>query len=140
MTDATLQSPRVAAPEIAPPPAATTAAKSRAPVSRKAIFAVGAAVVIAAAGAIYIAAPKSSVPTDAAYVQADSSVVAPKVRGLISDVLVRHNQTVRKGDPLVRIDPEEFDARVGSASADLLNAQASVQSAQAALVSLDAEE
>jgi len=104
MTDATLQSPRVAAPEIAPPPAATTAAK------------------------------------DAAYVQADSSVVAPKVRGLISDVLVRHNQTVRKGDPLVRIDPEEFDARVGSASADLLNAQASVQSAQAALVSLDAEE
>jgi len=140
MTDATLQSPRVAAPEIAPPPAATTAAKAKAPVSRKALFAVGAAVVIAAAGAIYIAAPKSSVSTDAAYVQADSSVVAPKVRGLISDVLVRHNQTVRKGDPLVRIDPEEFDARVGSASADLLNAQASVQSAQAALVSLDAEE
>ena len=140
MTDATLQSPRVAAPEIAPPPAATTAAKAKAPVSRKALFAVGAAVVIAAAGAVYIAAPKSSVSTDAAYVQADSSVVAPKVRGLISDVLVRHNQTVRKGDPLVRIDPEEFDARVGSASADLLNAQASVQSAQAALVSLDAEE
>jgi len=47
---------------------------------------------------------------------------------------------VKKGDPLIRIDPEEFDARVAAASADLENAQASVQSADAALVSLDAEE
>ena len=70
----------------------------------------------------------------------DSSVVAPKVRGLVSEVLVRHNQVVKKGDPLIRIDPEEFDARVAAASADLQNAQASVQSADAALVSLDAEE
>jgi len=140
MTDATLQAPRVAAPEPALSPAATTASKAKGPASRKALFAVGAAVAIAAAGALYIAAPKGSVSTDAAYVQADSSVAAPKVRGLISEVLVRHNQTVKKGDPLVRIDPEEFDARAGSAAADLQNAEASVQSAQAALVSLDAEE
>ncbi len=67
-------------------------------------------------------------------------MVAPKVRGLVADVLVAHNQPVKRGDPLVRIDPEEFDARVASASADLQNAQASVQAATAALTSLDAEE
>ena len=138
MTDTTL---RIATPEaIAPPVAASAAAKSRLPFSRKTLFAVGAAVLVAGGGALYIVSPKGSVSTDAAYVQADSSVVAPKVRGLVSDVLVRHNQMVKKGDPLIRIDPEEFDARVAAASADLQNAQASVQSADAALVSLDAEE
>jgi membrane fusion protein (multidrug efflux system) len=139
MTDTTLQAPRIAIPEVGAP-AAVAAAKSRLPFSKKTLFAVSAAVVVAAGGGLYILSPKASVSTDAAYVQADSSVVAPKVRGLVSDVLVRHNQAVKKGDPLIRIDPEEFDARVAAASADLQNAQASVQSAQAALISLDAEE
>jgi membrane fusion protein (multidrug efflux system) len=108
--------------------------------SRKAVVAVGAAVLLAAGGAVWIATPKASETTDAAYLEADSSLVAPKVRGLVAEVLVRHNQTVHRGDPLVRIDPEEFDARVASASADLQNAQAAVQSAKAALLSLNAEE
>ena len=141
MTDTVLKAPRLAAPEaapgLAPEPAA---AKSRLPFSRSTLLAVGAAVALAGAGALYIAAPKGSETTDAAYVQADSSVVAPKVRGLVAEVLVGHNQAVKKGDPLIRINPEEFDARVAAASADLQNAEASVQSAEAALVSLDAEE
>ena len=116
------------------------AAPAKAPFSRKTALAVASAVLVAGAGAAYIAAPKSAETTDAAYVQADSSVVAPKVRGLVSEVLVAHNQIVKRGDPLVRIDPEEFDAKVASAQADLLNAQASVASAKAALVSLDAEQ
>jgi membrane fusion protein (multidrug efflux system) len=114
--------------------------KPRFAVSRKAVVAVGAAVLVGVLGALYIASPKSTVSTDNAYIQADSSVVAPKVRGLVAEVLVQHNQTVRHGDPLVRIDPEEFDARVASATADLQNAQATVAAAQAALVALEAEE
>jgi membrane fusion protein (multidrug efflux system) len=137
MTDTTLEAPRIAAPDIAAAPPVT---KSRLPFSGKTLLAVGAAVVLAGAGALYIAAPKASETTDAAYVQADSSVVAPKVRGLIAEVLVRHNQAVKKGDPLIRIDPEEFDARVSAASAEVQNAEAGVQSAEAALVSLGAEE
>ena len=108
--------------------------------SRKAVIAVGLALTLGAAGAIYIAMPKSSVSTDNAYVQADSSVISPKVRGLVAEVLVEHNQRVRRGDALVRIDPEEFDARVASAQAEVQNARARQQSAQAALISLDAEE
>ncbi|QUD90492.1 HlyD family secretion protein [Phenylobacterium montanum] len=110
------------------------------PFSRRTLFSVGAAAAVAVGGATYIALPPAAESTDAAYVQADSSVVAPKVRGLIAEVLVDHDQPVKRGQPLARIDPEEFDARVASAGADLLNAQAAVQAAKAALVSLDAQE
>jgi len=110
------------------------------PASRRAMLAVGAAVAVAAAGLVYILVPKGSASTDAAYIQADSAIVAPKVRGLIAQVLVQHDQAVKRGDPLIAIDPEEFDAKAASARADLMNAQAAVDSAQAALVSLAAEE
>jgi membrane fusion protein, multidrug efflux system len=99
-----------------------------------------AALLIALLGALWIAAPRSAESTDNAYLQADSAVVAPRVRGLIAAVLVKHNQRVSKGDPLVRIDAEEFDARVASAQAALRNSAAGTAAANAALVTLDAEE
>jgi len=98
------------------------------------------AIVAALAGIVWITMRPSSESTDDAYVAADSTTVAPKVRGLVSAVLVRDNQPVHAGDPLVRIDPEEFDARLQSARAALADAKADVASARAALVSLDAEE
>ena len=127
--------------ETSPPVATSTAqAPQRMPLSRRPLVVAAAAVVIAITGALYIASPERSVSTDNAYLQADSSIVAPKVRGLVAAILVQHDQRVRRGDPLVRIDAEEFDDRVASASAALQNAQASVQAAQAALVALTAEE
>jgi membrane fusion protein (multidrug efflux system) len=131
MTDATFEALNDA-------PAAAKARK--APFSRKTVLAVGTAVAAAVVGGALISMPKTTVSTDAAYVQADSSSVAPKVRGLISEVLVDHNQTVRKGDPLVRIDAEEFDARVAAARADLANAEAEAAAANAAFIALAAEE
>lgn len=130
MSDATTMTNAVAAPLPAP----------RIAISRKALLAVGAAVLVGGLGAMYIASPKTTVATDNAYIQADSSVVAPKVRGLVAEVMVQHNQAVKRGEALVRIDPEEFDARVAAAAADLQNANATVAAAQAALVSLSAEE
>lgn len=125
----------------APPPVqAAPATRKGLPFSPRTALTVGGAVVLAAAGGVYLSAPKATVSTDAAYVQADSSTIAPKVRGLVSEVLVAHNQAVKRGDSLVRIDPEEFDARVASANADLRDAQANVESALAALISLNAEE
>jgi membrane fusion protein (multidrug efflux system) len=137
MTNATAPIGRAAAPNAL---VGSASAKSRLPFSPRTLLAVSAALVFGGGGALYIAAPRRSVTTDAAYVQADSSAIAPKVRGLIASVLVSHNQSVRKGDPLIRIDPEEFDARAAAAAADVQNAQANVQSAEAALVSLTAEE
>ena len=106
---------------------------------RRAIAASLAAALVAGAGIAAILAPASSEITDDAYIGADATTVAPKVRGLVAEVLVRDNQTVRAGDPLVRIDAEEFEARVATARAELADAQAGVASAQAALASLDAE-
>lgn len=119
--------------------AAAAAAKKK-PALPRAALAVGTALAVGAAGAAWILAPKGSVSTDAAYIQADSATVAPKVRGLIAEVFVRDNQPVKRGDPLLRIDPEEFDARLASAGADLADARAGVAAAHAALVALDAEE
>jgi membrane fusion protein (multidrug efflux system) len=108
--------------------------------SRRAWVALGFALAVAAGGVGVILAPGSSESTDDAYVGADATTVAPKVRGLVSAVLVKDNQTVRVGQPLVRIDPEEFDAKVSNARAQLADAEAGVADAHAALASLDAEQ
>ncbi len=108
--------------------------------SRRTLIAIGVALAVAAAGVAAILAPVSSESTDDAYVGADATTVAPKVRGLVAEVLVRDNQTVRAGEPLIRIDPEEFDAKVANARAQISDAEAGVADARAALVSLDAEE
>ncbi|TPG52093.1 HlyD family secretion protein [Sphingomonas glacialis] len=125
--------------------AAFTAAETRSPKglrlpSRRTSAASAAAIAVAVVGALWITSPVTSQSTDDAYVAADTTSVAPKVRGLIEEVLVRDNQVVHAGQPLVRIDPEEFDAKAASAEAVLADARAGVLSAQAALASLTAEE
>src|SRR6478609_1520036 len=111
-----------------------------APSKYRAIAAAVTAIAVALGGIAYIALPGTTESTDNAYVGADATSVAPKVRGLVATVLVQDNQRVRAGDPLVRIDAEEFDARAATATADLADANAGVAAARAALVSLDAEE
>jgi membrane fusion protein, multidrug efflux system len=108
--------------------------------SRRTLLVSGIAVAAAIAGAIWIVSAPSTESTDDAYVGADATAVAPRVRGFVAEVYVRDNQPVHAGDPLVRIDPEEFAARVAAAQASLVDAVAGVESAKAALVSLAAEE
>ncbi len=108
--------------------------------SRRTVLASVVAIAVAAGGALWITAEPSSQSTDDAYVAADATSVAPKVRGLVAAVLVRDNQAVRAGQPIVRIDPEEFAAKVAQARAAIADAEAGVASARAALVSLDAEQ
>ena len=66
--------------------------------------------------------------TDNAYVRADIHNLTSRVAGEVVEVLVRENQTVKKGEMLLRIDPRDFEAK-------LLNAKAMVAQAEAALVS-----
>lgn len=121
-------------------PEAPVAPKRRLPFSPRTAIVVAIAVIAAVAGVIYIALPKGDVSTDAAYLEADSSTVSPRIRGLVAEVLVKHNQPVKAGQPLVRIDPEEFDAREAAAAANLQTAQAAVLAAKAAFGELDAQE
>lgn len=104
------------------------------------LLVLGAAIVVGAGGVGYLHAAKGSVTTDNAYVKTDSTVVAPRVRGHVAEVLVADNQPVRAGQVLVRLDPEEYAARLASADGDVALADAAVQAAEAALAKLDAEE
>lgn len=108
--------------------------------SRRTVMASGVAIAVAVAGGLWITSPTTSESTDDAYVGADATTVAPKVRGLVGEVAADDNQTVEAGQPLVRIDAEEFEAKVAAAQANLADAQAGVQAARAALISLAAEE
>jgi membrane fusion protein (multidrug efflux system) len=121
-------------------PAVEAEATPRRGPSRRTVLAGVTALAVAAAGTFYILLPASHETTDDAYVASDASEVAPRVRGLVAQVLVRDNQPVRAGDPLVRIDPEEFDSRAEAAGADLADAQADVAAAKANLSSLGAEQ
>lgn len=120
---------------------AATTPRRRLPLpSRRTLMASTVALAVAVVGVVWITAAPTSESTDDAYVAADATAIAPKVRGLVAAVYVRDNQTVRAGQPIARIDPEEFEARVAQARAATSDAEAGVASAKAALVSLDAEQ
>jgi len=64
--------------------------------------------------------------TDNAYVQADISVVSPKIQGYVREIRVAENQRVRAGDVLVVIEDRDFAARRAEAEAQLAAQQAAI--------------
>jgi membrane fusion protein, multidrug efflux system len=70
--------------------------------------------------------------TDDAYVKADSTIIAPKVSGYLSEVLVADNEKVQAGQLLARIDDRDFRTA-------LKQAQADVAASEAAITNLDAQ-
>jgi multidrug resistance efflux pump len=64
-------------------------------------------------------------------VRADVIQIAPDVAGLVTEVPVRDNQIVRKGDLLMRIDPERYSNAVAQAKANLIAAEANARAAGA---------
>ena len=95
-------------------------------IPRRGVIVALAALVLIAAGAGWIALPASSVTTDDAYLKADSTLVAPKVHGLVAAVLVRDNQTVHAGEPLVRLEDDDYRQALDAADADVQTAQAAL--------------
>jgi membrane fusion protein (multidrug efflux system) len=64
--------------------------------------------------------------TNDAYVSADYTLVAPRVAGQIAEVLVDDNQVVKAGQLLARIDDRDYRAVLASAQGDLTVAMAAV--------------
>ena len=62
-------------------------------------------------------------------VRADVVRIAPDVSGLVSDVLVRDNQVVRKGDVLFHIDPVRFQYALQLATANVTAKQSATEEA-----------
>jgi membrane fusion protein (multidrug efflux system) len=103
---------------------------------RKILFALGAVVLIGGTAAGYLTGGRWA-STDDSYVKADIANVTTDVSGLVADVAVRDNQTVRKGDLLFRLDDEPYRialdgarAQMGVVANQLKSLQASYAQAQ----------
>lgn len=70
--------------------------------------------------------------TDNSYVGGNVTAIAPRVAGFVQQVLVIDNQFVKAGQPLVKLDPADYDAA-------LKHAQAVLQSRLATIGNLQAE-
>lgn len=94
---------------------------------------VAALVVILLAGmAFWILTGESNPGTDDAFVSADSTLVAPRISGTITQVYVRDNQAVKAGEVMARIDDRDYRNAV-------LTAAASLETANAKMLSLTAQ-
>ena len=94
----------------------------------------GAAVGLAIAaqyGADYWRTGRFLVETDDAYVDADSSTIAPRVSGYIAQVLVDDNQTVKAGTVLATIDDRDLQTALAEARAARRTAEAQITNIEA---------
>ena len=68
--------------------------------------------------------------TDNAYVQGDIAVLGPRIEGDVAAIKVADNQHVRAGDPLIELDPTDWQARLAQATATDAEATAAVETAR----------
>jgi membrane fusion protein (multidrug efflux system) len=78
-------------------------------------------------GGYYWLTSGGSVSTDDAQVKQDIVSVSPQVNGQIVQVFVRNGAIVKRGDLLVRIDPEPYRVALEQAQAQLANARLQTQ-------------
>lgn len=111
--------------------------KQKSTTSSRRLLGIVAGVVVVAALVIwlveYLLVGQYFVTTDDAYIAADTAMIAPKVGGYVTAVMVRENQNVRQGQVLASIDDRDYQAALASAQADVAAAQASLQADQALL-------
>jgi len=77
-------------------------------------------------GVIWWLNARHYVSTNDAYIDARTVAISPQVSGLITAVPVTDNQDVKKGAPLVDIDPRDYKVAVEQAKASLAQAKAKV--------------
>jgi len=65
--------------------------------------------------------------TDDAYVRGDLTPLSTKVAGIVQDVLVSDFQHVHKGDPVVQLRDDDYQAQVAQASAGVEAAKAAIE-------------
>jgi membrane fusion protein, multidrug efflux system len=91
------------------------------------LLAIGAAV----AGGFWYVWSLTHETTDDAQVEGHVHAIASKVPGYVAEVRVRDNQVVAAGDVLVRIRPDDYQARVRLGEAQAATAAADLQAAEA---------
>ncbi len=111
-------------------PSRARIASQRGPSLRARLFA-GLGLAVALAGAVWFGwwfvVGQNHVGTDNAYVGADSGDITPLVSGPVVKVLAVDTQAVKAGQPLVVIDPADFQIALALAQAQLGQAQRKVK-------------
>jgi membrane fusion protein (multidrug efflux system) len=69
--------------------------------------------------------------TDDAFIDGYTTLIAPRVSGPVTQLLVTDNQWVNQGDLLVQIDPNDYETALAQAKADLAAAQSQWDSSKA---------
>jgi membrane fusion protein, multidrug efflux system len=69
--------------------------------------------------------------TDNAYIEADISILSPKVQGYVREVLVADNQLVAAGDIVARIDDADYRAKLAQAEAAVTTRRAAIDNVTA---------
>lgn len=87
--------------------------------------------VLAAAGIYLWIHSMGRVSTDDAQVDGHIIPISPKIYGKVLEVLVDDNQQVKQGQVLVRIDPQDYQAKVDLAEAAVTVAESQAQGANA---------
>jgi membrane fusion protein, multidrug efflux system len=77
------------------------------------------AIVLTVVGWRYYDYFEHHVSTEDAYVDGSVAVVAPSIAGTVAKVMVEDNQQVRRGDLLIALDPQDYQARLEQAQIDL---------------------
>jgi membrane fusion protein (multidrug efflux system) len=71
--------------------------------------------------------------TNDAQIRADMVTVAPRIAGYVSQLMVSDNQDVKAGDPLLRIDARDYEARQAQADAQIAIANAAADNVRATI-------
>ena len=94
-----------------------------------------AAAIVLVAGAVWGISAwwhyRSHVSTDDAYVEGTVATVSAKVSGHIVELMVDDNQSVKRGDVLLRIDDRDYRARLEQAKAAVAIAESRLRAASA---------
>jgi membrane fusion protein (multidrug efflux system) len=103
-------------------------------------FAGGVVVVIAVAVWLiqYILVGQYFVGTDDAYMEADSSLIAAKISGYVTEVAVLQDQPVKAGQLLAVIDPRDYQNTLAGAQAAIADDQAALTLQQAKIAEAQA--
>jgi len=87
---------------------------------KKAFAILGTIVIVGLVGGfLYRGYARTHLKTDDAFIEGAIHLIASRVPGTVSEVLVKSNQIVNKGDLLVKLDPEIYSRKLAEAEAGM---------------------
>jgi membrane fusion protein (multidrug efflux system) len=85
-------------------------------------------VLMVCAATAYYFWSRGRITTDDAYVDGHIYRITPRISGYVTKVYVQDNQSVKEGEPLLSLDPTDYEVALAEAKASLAEAEATLTS------------